>query len=444
MTSDNLWKNVLEELKITVSAATFRTFFSQTILVSFENNIITIGCPNAYLREQVELRYYSLIKDILDRQTKQKNSLVFILRSPAQVQTALGPLFEEEKPPEEKVKFDPNTNLNPRYTLKTFVVGNSNNFAHAAALGIIKDPGNAYNPFFIWGGVGVGKTHLLQGIGQEILQNFPSYKILYANAETFTNELVTALRNKTAGSFKKKYRSVDVLLVDDIQFIAGKEYSQEEFFHTFNTLYLAGRQIILTSDRRPEELAGLEERLVSRFRGGLTVDVQPPDYEMRVAIIKQKCQEKEINIGEEAIQLIAKTVESNARDLEGVLFQIIARASGEPVQTELVKNFLGVKNGRKQRRIAPKRIVAAVGRFFNLKRSELVGPSRTAEIALARQVAMYFLKKELEISLLEIAEILGRRDHTTVIHGVDKISRQFSTNANLRKDILAIRERIYS
>jgi len=292
--------------------------------------------------------------------------------------------------------------------------------------------------------VGVGKTHLAQAIGNEIIKTNPDYKILYCSAETFGSELVLALKNKTMPQFKKKFRTPDVFLVDDIQFIAGKEYTQQEFFHTFNNLYMNNKQIILTSDRRPENLAGVEERLVSRFSGGLTVDIQLPDFEMRIAIVKQKCQAKGGEMTEEAIQFLAQTIESNVRDLEGNLTQILSRAREELVTLEFVQNFFGIKNKASSKKISQRKIVSEVGKYYKIKHQELIGPRRFAKVAQARQIAMYLLKKELDLPLTQVAGILGRKDHTTIIHGVDKISRQFSTNLNLRKDVLAIREKIYS
>lgn len=453
--TNQLWKNVQEELKVTVSEATFKTFFSRTQLVSLENNIATIGCPNQYFCEQTELRYYSLLKDVLDRQTKNNLSLVFIVSPNIKYHPPaggpdtrkMGPLFAHPEPPNSlkpPKNFDPTTGLHPKYTFDTFVVGNSNNFAHAASLGIIKKPGSEYNPFFVWGGVGIGKTHLIQAIGHEITKAYPNFQVLYCEAENFGNEIVAALQNKTMPRFKKKFRSLDVFLVDDVQFIAGKEYIQDEFFHTFNKLYMGEKQIVLTSDRRPEDLAGMEERLVSRFAGGLTVDIQLPDFEMRVAIVKQKCQEKNSQMTEEAIQFLAQTIESNVRDLEGNLTQILSRARGETVSLEFVQNFFGVKEKAAQKKVSSRKIVSEVGKHFKIKHQELVGPRRIAKIALARQIAMYLLKKELDFPLTQIADILGKKDHTTIIHGVDKITRMFSTNLNLRRDILAIREKIYS
>lgn len=448
--TNQLWRNVIDELKVTVSEATFKTFFSRTSLISLENNIATIGCLNQYFCEQTELRYYSLVKDVLDRQTKQNNSLVFTVTRNTRHETRdikkMGPLFQSEtqKKIQPKITFDPTTGLHPRYTLETFVVGNSNNFAHAAAQGIVKKPGTTYNPFFVWGGVGVGKTHLIQAIGHEISKTHPEFKVLYCEAESFGNELVAALQNKSMPRFKRKFRSLDVFLVDDVQFIAGKEYIQDEFFHTFNKLHMGEKQIVLTSDRRPENLAGMEERLVSRFAGGLAVDIQLPDFETRVAIVKQKCQEKEVDLTEEAIQLLAQTIESNVRDLEGNLTQILSRASGEEVSLEFVQNFFGIKEKATRKKVSSRKIVSVVGKYFKLKHKELVGPRRLAKIALARQIAMYFLRKELDLPLTQVADILGRKDHTTIIHGVDKIARQFSTNLNLRRDVSAIREKIYS
>lgn len=454
ITTDQLWKNILDELKISVSPATFRTFFALTKLVSYQNNIVTIGCSNSYFCEQTELRYYSLIKDIFDRQTKKENSLVFTVKPNINTKEArkerAGPLFDLPAattsilPSGFSNRIDPDTGLHPRYTFTTFVVGNSNNFAHAATQGIVKNPGATYNPFFVWGGVGIGKTHLIQATGNEITRLHPDLKILYCDAETFGNELVAALRNKSISKFRKKFRSPDVFLVDDIQFIAGKEYIQQEFFHTFNKLHLEEKQIVLTSDRRPEDLAGVEERLVSRFGGGLTVDIQLPDFEMRIAIVKQKCQEKKRQMSEEAIQFLAQTIESNVRDLEGNLTRILAQTQGQVVDLEFVQNFFGIKERARSKKVSSRRILSQISKHYQIKHQDLVGPRRLAKIAQARQVAMYLLRKELDLPLTQVANILGRKDHTTVIYGVDKISRQFSTNLSLRKDILAIRERIYT
>lgn len=292
---DSLWHGVLAELKLSLSKTIYQALFIKTKLKKYQNQVATIACPNSYLADLIEKRYYSLVKAALDRQTGENTSLVFeIERQRLNPPPQTGPLFEKSPVPPLSVTKTKNANLSPQFTFDNFVVGNANHFAFAAAQGIIKNPGSNYNPLFIWGGVGVGKTHLIQAIGNELIRLHPDWKILYVSAETFGSELIAALKEQTVNKFKHKYRQIDVLLVDDIQFIAGKEYIQDEFFHTFNSLYLAGKQIVLTSDRKPEEIQPLEDRLTSRFMGGLTVDIQPPDFEMRVAILKQKADRKSV------------------------------------------------------------------------------------------------------------------------------------------------------
>lgn len=444
MNATNLWPQVLEELKISVSKPIFQTLLSQTDLVSIDKDVATVSCPNSYIHSLVESRYYSLVKSALDNQTKTNNSLIFVIK-PRVVKNGeqVGPLFGWQT---EKINVQEKSGLNPKYVLSTFVVGNSNNFAHAAALAIIQNPGLSYNPFFIWGGVGVGKTHLMQAIGHAIWEKNPQVKILYCPSETFTNELVQAIQSKTITEFKKKYRTPDVLLVDDIQFIAGKEYSQEEFFHTFNALHLSGKQIILTSDRRPEEIPKIEERLTSRFMGGLTVDIQLPDFETRVAILKQKCQEKGIEIEEQAITFLAETVSSNIRELEGTLSQILtscAASGGVKPNLDFVRNFFGVKNNLQTRALSPRSILSAVAKHFNTKTSDILGSCRQQELVLPRQIIMYLLREEIKVPLVKIGEILGGRDHTTVMHGVKKISQRFTSDSSLRHEIMLIKQSLY-
>ncbi len=441
MNQNALWENIQEELKIAVSKTNYQALLSSIQLLSLENNVATIGCPSAYLQELVENRYYSLIKEILDRQTGEKNSLVFTVNQrPKKTPTQIGPLFEKK---ERKEGFNPKTGLLPYYNFSSFVVGSSNNFAHAAAQAIVENPGQAYNPFFVWGGVGVGKTHLVQAIGNAIAEKHPDLNILYATAETFTNELVAALQSKTITNFKKKYRQVDVLLIDDVQFIAGKEYSQEEFFHTFNYLYLAGRQVVLTSDRRPEEIQPLENRLTSRFMGGLTVDIQSPDYEMRLAILKQKAEEKGFSIPEEVLSFLAQTIESNARELEGALLQLKTRALAE--NAALTLDFASKFYGRAQKtvqKITPRKILSQTAKEFSFKIRDLCGKSRQKELVNARHIAMYLLRKDLNLPLMKIGELLGNRDHSTVIHAIEKINQEFTTNETIRHRVVKIRKEL--
>lgn len=444
MDANALWQNVKEELKISVSQTTYQGMIAQTCLLGIKDNIATIGCPNPYLRDLIENRYYALIKEALDRQTKKKNSLVFTIDNRSQapqknLKKSLGPLFKKN-PSTKNLSPNPAFNLLPNYNFNTFVVGSANNFAHAAAQAIVNNPGQTYNPFFIWGGVGVGKTHLIHAIGNAIAQKYPDYKILYVSAETFTNELVSALQQKTITKFKNKYRQCDCLLIDDIQFIAGKEYSQEEFFHTFNTLYLSGRQIVLTSDRKPEEIPKVEDRLISRFMGGLTVDIQPPDYEMRLAILKQKAKEKKFSLPEEVIAFLAETVESNIRELEGALFRLIikAQASHQPVDLEFAQNFFGSLKKR-TRKVTPKTIISRTAKHFSFKTKDLCGKSRKAELVTARHIAIYLLRKDLDLPLMKIGDLLGGRDHTSVMYAIEKIEREYSNNQSLRGEITQIR-----
>jgi chromosomal replication initiator protein len=446
-----VWKQVLSQLKLSVSAAVFNTLFSQTQLRGIKKTRAIVSCPSPYIADLIEKRHTSLVCQLLSDILEKNISGIEFVASPAQKNSGQpGPLFaKQEMAPAEKVgnsfHYDPKTGLHPRFTFANFVVGNSNNFAYAAAQGIIKNPGITYNPFFVWGGVGVGKTHLVQAVGHEIAKNNPSKKVLYATAETFANDLVSALRGKTVSSFKRKYRQPDVLIIDDVQFIAGKEYIQEEFFHTFNSLYIAEKQIILTSDRKPEEIGQVEDRLISRFMGGLTVDVQPPDLEMRVAIIKQKAEQKGISIPEDAVSFIAETIQSNARELEGNLSQIIARAesNGSPITLDFVKEFFGIKKTSPTRKVHYRRIISVVAKTFNIKTSELCGKTRKKQIALARHIAAYLLRRELQLPLKRVGELLGGRDHTTIMHAEEKIDRAFSTNQQIRHQIIQIQKAIY-
>jgi chromosomal replication initiator protein len=442
MDLNSLWQNVQEELKISVSQTTYQGMLAQTTLISLERDVATIGCPNSYLRDLIENRYFSLIKEVLDKQTKSKNSLVFTINQESalkEIKKNLGPLFKSS-PASNKSISNIDSGLLPNYNFDTFVVGSANNFAHAAAQAIVNNPGQTYNPFFIWGGVGVGKTHLMHAIGNAIAQHQPNFKIIYTSAENFTNDLVDALQKKTITKFKNKYRKCDLLLVDDIQFIAGKEYSQEEFFHTFNALYLSGRQVVLTSDRKPEEIPKVEDRLISRFMGGLTVDIQPPDYEMRLAILKQKAQERSFSLPDEVATFLAESIESNIRQLEGALFQLMIKAQSAKTEVDLefAKNVFGSFK-KKTSRVTPRTVLSHTARHFAFKTKDLCGKSRKAELVAARHIAIYLLRKDLDLPLMKIGELLGGRDHTSIMYAIDKIEREYSNNQTVRGDINQIR-----
>ena len=429
MDIERLWKNTQEELKVVMAPAVFQTFVAKTQLVVYKDNHATIACHNAYLADINLKRYYSLFKSAFDNQTKLDNTLEFIVQENLKIETkdtsVSTPLLNYQAP-----KSNYSHNLHPKYTLENLVVGNSNNFAYAAAQAIIANPGLAYNPFFIWGGVGVGKTHLMQAIGHELLKKNPDLKIKYFPAETFGNELISALKSKNINPFKDKYRNLDCILVDDIQFIAGKEYIQEEFFHTFNALHMNGKQVILTSDRKPSDIDRLEDRLVSRFMGGLTVDIQLPDYEMRLAIINQKVEEKNIQITKEAASYLAEHLTSNIRDIEGKLQELAIQALSQ--NKKIIDNISLEMAPSSKKNLSPRHVISICAKFFNVKTGDLCGTSRKKDLVTARHITAYLLTTEVELPLQEVGYLMGGRDHTSIMHARDKIHTEFSTNPQTR------------
>ena len=447
MDLNRLWKNTQEEIKIILSPAVYQTYISKTELISLENNLATLACPNSYLVDFNKKRHYHFIKTALDNQTKTDNTINFIVKESTPettIQPPPSPLFEYTS---QKNTFQ--NSLHPKYTFDTLIVGNSNNFAYAAAQGIVKNPGLSYNPFFIWGGVGIGKTHLMQAIGHDMLKKNPNLKIKYFPAETFGNELIAALKSKTMNQFKDKYRNLDCILVDDIQFIAGKEYIQEEFFHTFNSLHMNGKQVILTSDRKPSEIDHLEDRLVSRFLGGLTVDIQLPDYEMRVAIINQKIEEKGIKISPDAASFLANNIESNIREINGKIQQLtiqsIASGVGE-ITLDFTQHFFDPQSNSnstfydlRSTKLNPKHVISVCAKYFNFKTGDLCGKSRKKELVQARHITAYLLLNEANLPLEEVGRFLGGRDHTSIMHARDKIHHDFSTNPQITKLINQIK-----
>jgi chromosomal replication initiator protein len=441
MDIERLWKNTQEELKVVMASAVYQTFVTKTQLQVLNNNKAIIACSNSYLVDIIKKRYYLLFKNALDNQTKSDNTLEFIVQETIKTEI-------DNNPPPLLTYTSPvnnfSTNLHPKYTLENLIVGNSNNFAFAAAQGIIQNPGLSYNPFFIWGGVGVGKTHLMQSIGHELLKKDPKLKIKYFPAETFGNELISALKSKNINQFKQKYRSLDCLLIDDIQFLAGKEYIQEEFFHTFNFLHMNGKQVILTSDRKPSEIDHLEDRLVSRFMGGLTVDIQLPDYEMRVAIIKQKAQDKQLNISPEAINFLAQNLTSNIRDIEGKLQEIAVQSMAKKIDKVDINFFSDLSSNynnfpTSKRDLSPRHVISICAKFFNIKTGELCGTSRKKDLVQARHLTAYLLITETKLPLKEVGYLLGGKDHTSIMHARDKIHTSLSTNPQIQQLITQIK-----
>ena len=443
---NRLWKNTQEELRVVMAPAVFQTFVAKTQLITLKDNVAVIACPNSYLVDINHKRYRQLFQGALDNQTKTKNKLRFILQppltSPDDSTKNPSPLFSF---PSRNPSSTTTPNLHPQYTFSNFIVGNSNNYAYAAAQGIVKNPGLTHNPFFIWGGVGIGKTHLMQAIGHQIIKDNPEFKIRYFPAETFGSELISALKSKRMNQFKKKYRQLDCILVDDVQFLAGKEYTQEEFFHTFNALHMAGKQVILTSDRKPNDINKLEDRLVSRFMGGLTVDIQLPDYEMRVAIIKQKAEKKKIDITLSAIQFLSEKVESNIRDIEGNLQKIHIQAVTQKIKTidlNFIQNIMEPSTSLDQSvstTVTPRHLVSVCAKHFGVKTGDLCGKRRQKKIVLARHITAYLLLNETKLPLKRVGQILGGRDHTSIMHARDKIHTQLSTNPPIRQLINQIK-----
>ncbi|MEI8232887.1 MAG: chromosomal replication initiator protein DnaA [bacterium] len=439
------WKAVLGELEISVSPVYFPTWIKPLSIASLEkltdeSQLVTILCPSAYHQTMVTQRYQGQLQRSIERITGIKTEIAYIVgKDPAaNAPQAPSPLFDE---PKSMPKGEGSNNLNPRLTFETYVVGGSNNFAYAAASGAAKSPGTRYNPLFIYGGVGLGKTHLMQAVGHAIYADHPDWNIMYISAETFGSDLIASLQNKKTPAFKKKYRAPNVLLVDDIQFIAGKEYIQEEFFHTFNELYMSQRQVILTSDRPPQEIAKLEERLSSRFMGGLMVDVQSPDFETRVAILTQKCEVLKISIPSEVISLIAERTTSNIRELEGALQGIYTKAvpMGGEITSDIVREYFGAEKERRTQRIRPSSVITKTAQYFSFKPAELTSSSRKAPLTAARHTAMYILYNDLQLPYEQVGRLFGGRDHTTVIHAVEKITEQLKTDPSMAKIIADIK-----
>jgi len=459
MDKEKVWLTVLENLKLSLSSANFATWFSRTFIVSSkevdpQRQIMEIGCPSSFISNTIENRYYALIKNALDQITKKKNDLVFVVKEKPFLKEkgkflTKGTLFEipgKETEDEEFQEALKRVGLRPDFNFETFAVSPTNQMAHAAAMAVSQSLGKAYNPLFLYGGVGVGKTHLMQAIANTVLKKNRRTKIIYCMGEEFTNEIVNAIREKTTKEFKEKYRSARLLMVDDIQFIAGKTAVQEEFFHTFNAIWRVGGQIVLTSDRRPEEISKLEDRLRSRFEGGLIIDIQAPDFELRTAILLIKAQQKNIKLPMDIAQLIASNITST-RKLEGFLIRLMTEieTKKEPLTPELVKALLGQVNEMiaPQKLVKPKEVLSVVANFFNLRLAEITGPQRDKKIVLPRQIAMYLLRNDLKTSLMDIGRFLGDRDHTTVMHGVQKITQLLPSSEDLRVNIMGIRKKLY-
>ncbi|MBI4038666.1 chromosomal replication initiator protein DnaA [Candidatus Daviesbacteria bacterium] len=432
-----LWHKFLETVKPEVGPANLKAYFLKTFLKSVNGNTITLTTPSAFIKENLDQKYKTLIEKTFQKILDKTVQVEFVVKETAPEAKNQPDFFQ----PLQSIS----SPLNPKYTLENFVVGPSNNVAYAAAQAVVKDPGISYNPLFIYGGTGVGKTHLMLGIGNALLAKKTLSKVIYCSSEKFMNDYVGAIQTRKMGDLRNKYRSSDILLVDDIQFFSGREGTQEEFFHTFNELVGKNSQIVLTSDRSPHEIAKLEERLKSRFVGGLMVDIQPPDFDTRVAILKAKCEEKGEVLPEESIRLLASSLESNIRELEGKLMQIMQLLKLKSL-APTPENISLHLNKQPQKSLSgnPKQILSLVCDFFNLTTKDLVGPKRQKELVLPRHITMYILSEELKLTVEKIGQILGGRDHTTVMHGRDKIRKLINTDQNIQRIFIEVKNKILS
>ncbi len=438
-----IWKIASSQIQLKISDKNFKVWFSKIKLINIDENVVTISCPNAFTSDFIQSNYLITTQQAISNALGKNVELAFTINKEIPSTKNIDfPIFENTAK-EVEIKKNDDSNLNPKYKIDNFVVGQSNRIAHAAALAIIQNPGQIYNPFFIYGGVGLGKTHLMQAIGNSLAKS-NNANVLYISSEAFLNELVDAIQRGKTDNFRKKYRERDVLIIDDIQFISGKQRTQEEFFHIFNTLQQANKQIILASDRPPKDIQNLEERLVSRFEGGMVADIEMPDEETRLAILKKKCEEKNFLIDEDIVKLIADGNASNIRELEGLLTKLIANQNiiGKTLNKEEAAKIIGVSFKKKTRRLKPQDVINIICERFGVSQKEIKGQKRTSSIVLPRQVAMYILRTELNLSLIEVANIIRRKDHTTVIHAVDKIENMISSNTELKHQINEIRDNL--
>ncbi len=440
MQLSELWQRTLNLLRNELTEISFNTWIQTIEPISSSVNSINLGVPAEFNKGILESRYSILIKNAIKQITSKEYTINFITPSQDNIRK-YAPLPDSNSNSE-----DLHTSiLNPKYTFDTFVIGNGNRFAHAASLAVAESPAKAYNPLFLYGGVGLGKTHLMHAIGHFVLSQNPSLKVLYVSSEKFTNELINAIKDDKNEEFRYKYRNIDILLIDDIQFIGGKERTQEEFFHTFNALYEANKQIILSSDKPPKEITTLEERLRSRFEWGLIADIQPPDLETRIAILRKKAQLEKLDVPNDVMVFIADKIASNIRELEGALNRVIAYSSltENEITVDMAAEVLkDVLSNNKAKPINSNTIQEAVARYFDLKLDDLKSKRRTRDISFPRQIAMYLCRELTDMSLPKIGDEFGGRDHTTVIHAFDKILEDIENSPEIRRSVDEIKRNL--
>jgi len=450
MTPEELWKAVLTEMELTLSRANFTTWFKGTSLLAGNNDSVSVSVPNGFVKEWLENKFGKQIFQIIRNLNPGVREIKYIVGgmrpSPVFQRKDLAQFLPERINEESSdADIDKVTNLNKRYSFGLFVVGPSNELAHAASLAVTKNPGKTYNPLFIYGGVGLGKTHLLQATGNQVASAYPDKKILYISSERLTADIIESLKNKTIEDMKQRYSKLDLLIIDDIQSIAGKERTQDIFFSTFNELYGKNKQIILSSDRAPSAIPALEERLRSRFEGGMIADIMPPDYETRLAILKLKSKEKNFEIDNNSLAYIASNIQKNIRELEGALNRIIAfsQVYDKTPDFKEVKKLLAAYLNMPYRKTTPQLILKSVADFYGVSLGDLLKRSRKKEIVKPRQVAMFLLREETKSSFPEIGSKLGGRDHSTVIHAYEKIKKEEDEDESTKQELTLIKERIY-
>jgi len=457
MTNEELWQAALGEIELSISKANFITWFKNTSILSLKDGRVTIGVPNGFAKEWLENKYHIYIlralknirndiKEVfcLINSNQEAGFKKYLIDAVVPARTALLTVNPEN---EKMALLSQENNLNPRYIFDTFVVGGSNELARAACYAVSQNLGRIYNPLFIYGGVGLGKTHLLQSIGNEVLKKDPSRRVKYITSERFTSELINSIKNQKIEAFKSYYQNIDLLIIDDVQFLSGKEKTQEEFFHIFNFLYQINKQIVLSSDRAPKAIPTLEERLRSRFEGGMIADVTKPDFETRVAILQQKAAVENLETSLEALEFIAENIKTNIRELEGALnrISVSAQLTNREITPAFVKDLLSdlIASGKKKG-VNYKHILQVVSDFYDIKHNDLIMKSRKKEVVRPRQIAMYLMRSELHYSYPGIGEKLGGRDHPTAIHAFEKISNEINSDKKLSEDITLLKEKLYS
>lgn len=463
----SLWKSVLGEIEVSIPSGVFSTWFANTEMLSNKDGVITIGVANIFAIRQFEVRYDSIVKEALQHSGVEVSRIAYVVNKQGKKRTVIS--RETTGQPADRVEeraaaliskpttsshsssssgsgsTTPATSLNARYTFQNFIVGSSNDLAYTACQAVAHSPGTKYNPLFIYGGVGLGKTHLIQAVGNEILARNPSKKVAYLSSETFVKEFIESIRFKKAG-FSDRYRNVDVLIVDDMQFIAGREKTQEEFFHTFNALHQANKQIIIGSDKPPHSIPTLTERLRSRFEWGMAIDIQMPDFETRCAIVETKASFAGVTLERDTVEYLAKNVKTNIRELEGALNQLLAYAEMRGVAPDVMtaEGLLGNVRRSRPQHLTAKQIIDKTARHFQIDSKEICGAKRAKHIVVPRQIAMYLLRSELHMSFPQIANELGRKDHTTAIHSVEKIEKSIKLDYLIREQVADIRDKLYA